>query len=176
MRFKRIRHSLKSKRNQDAFDQAKEELENMKTRCSEKNIDLYYFDESGVSSNSSIPYGWQPIGCNHEQPKNVFSQRVNILGFMNLTGNGYFYYEKGRVTSSRVIEAFENFIKEKDSKKPCYIVLDNAKIHKSKEFKKEAKKWEEKNVFLFFIPPYSPELNLIEILWKNLKEGVTNSV
>lgn len=34
---------------------------------------------------------------------------------------------------------------------------------------KEAEKWEDKAVFLHFLPAYSPELNLIEILWRKIK-------
>ena len=31
------------------------------------------------------------------------------------------------------------------------------------------KEWEEQDVLIFFLPPYSPVLNLIEILWKRIK-------
>lgn len=29
--------------------------------------------------------------------------------------------------------------------------------------------WKEKDVLIYFLPPYSPELNLIEILWRRIK-------
>lgn len=48
-------------------------------------------------------------------------------------------------------------------------MLDNAPIHHSGIFKAKMKKWEEGGLFLYFIPKYSPELNLIEILWKHIK-------
>ena len=48
--------------------------------------------------------------------------------------------------------------------------MDNAPIHKSKIFMKNIEKWRTENdVFLFFLPTYSPELNLIEILWRKIK-------
>ncbi len=52
---------------------------------------------------------------------------------------------------------------------PICIVIDNHKIHTSKITKKKIKKWEEEGIFLYFIPPYSPELNLIENKWHTLK-------
>ena len=42
-------------------------------------------------------------------------------------------------------------------------------MHTSKLFKSNIKKWEEKGLHLLYLPPYSPELNLIEILWREMK-------
>jgi transposase len=48
--------------------------------------------------------------------------------------------------------------------------LDNAKIHKSKAFKKRCEYWEERGLFFVYLPPYSPHLNIIERLWLELKQ------
>lgn len=53
--------------------------------------------------------------------------------------------------------------------KKTVVILDNAPIHKSKIFTAKWKEWEEKDLILYFIPPYSPELNKIEILWRFIK-------
>ena len=53
--------------------------------------------------------------------------------------------------------------------KKTVIILDNAPIHKSRKFLSYSSKWEEKGLFLKFLPSYSPELNLIEILWQKIK-------
>ena len=48
--------------------------------------------------------------------------------------------------------------------------MDNAPIHKSKIFMSNIEKWRvENDLFLLFLPTYSPELNLIEILWRKIK-------
>jgi transposase len=54
-------------------------------------------------------------------------------------------------------------------KRPALIILDNAPIHKSKEVEAQIRGWKAKGLFLVFLPPYSPELNLIEILWRKIK-------
>ena len=56
-----------------------------------------------------------------------------------------------------------------DLSKTIYIFLDNAKYNHNNEVKKAAKKL---NIKLEFLPPYSPNLNLIERLWKLLKKKV----
>jgi transposase len=53
--------------------------------------------------------------------------------------------------------------------KKTVVILDNSPIHKSKKFMAKIEEWKEKDVLIYFLPPYSPELNLIEILWKRIK-------
>jgi transposase len=52
--------------------------------------------------------------------------------------------------------------------RPTVLVLDNASVHK-KAFKDHFAAWEERGLFIFFLPPYSPHLNIVEILWKKVK-------
>ena len=53
--------------------------------------------------------------------------------------------------------------------KKTVLILDNAPIHKSKIFIEKIQEWEEQDLIIYFIPTYSPELNLIEILWRFIK-------
>ncbi|KAA6347661.1 hypothetical protein EZS27_004872 [termite gut metagenome] len=53
--------------------------------------------------------------------------------------------------------------------KKTVVILDNSPIHKSKKFIAKLEEWREKDVLIFFLPPYSPELNVIEILWRRIK-------
>jgi len=62
------------------------------------------------------------------------------------------------------IECLEKWIKEK-SDKPRVIVLDNARIHRSKRMQEKLAEWDEKGFYIFNLPTYSPHLNIIEILW-----------
>jgi transposase len=72
-----------------------------------------------------------------------------------------------KVDTKVVIDFFNDFVKEIN--KPTVVVLDNASIHTSKLFKENISKWKQKGLELLYLPPYSPELNLIEILWKQMK-------
>jgi transposase len=49
------------------------------------------------------------------------------------------------------------------------MVLDNATIHHAQIFKKKIEKWAEKDLFIWFLPKYSPHLNKIETLWRKIK-------
>jgi transposase len=49
------------------------------------------------------------------------------------------------------------------------IILDNAPAHRGEEFEEELEELAKLGVFVMFLPSYSPELNLIELLWKKIK-------
>ena len=52
--------------------------------------------------------------------------------------------------------------------RPTVVVLDNAPVHQG-ELKKRRAAWEAKGLHIFFLPVYSPQLNIAEILWRKLK-------
>jgi transposase len=54
--------------------------------------------------------------------------------------------------------------------KQIVIILDNASIHRSKKTKKYLER--HKNIHLFYLPPYSPEYNPVEIFWRWIKPKV----
>ncbi|WP_193086010.1 transposase, partial [Halomonas sp. FME65] len=49
------------------------------------------------------------------------------------------------------------------------VVLDNASMHRSMAFRRKIVEWMSHRVHLIYLSAYSPELNLIEILWKQMK-------
>lgn len=136
-------------------------------------IKLFYFDGSGFSTTSSIPYAWQKEGTTREIPCKR-SHRLNVLGFMGRDNASYFHPVEGSVTSATVIAAFDTFatgyaVQYEENQVPCVVILDNASIHHSKAVKQRMGDWMQQGIFLHFLPAYSPELNLIEILWRKIK-------
>jgi len=66
-----------------------------------------------------------------------------------------------------MIDFVERFLQQ--IKQKTVIILDNAPIHKSKIFMQKVKEWKLQDLYVFFLPTYSPELNIIEILWRRIK-------
>jgi hypothetical protein len=146
----------------------KRELKKLKTDLVESGgHDLYYFDEAGFSLTPSVPYGWQAVGERIELPSSRSSQ-LNVLGFMRHDGTHLdSYVTQGTIDSAVVIACIDNFCQKLT--RPTTLVIDNAPVHGSAWFESMIPKWEAQNLFLWFLPPYCPELNLIEILWKQIK-------
>ena len=53
--------------------------------------------------------------------------------------------------------------------KKTIVVIDNASVHTSEEFEECLPRWKKKGLIIKYLSTYSPELNLIEILWRNIK-------
>lgn len=165
-RWKRMRRSLKNKQNPESVKAGKKEVSQFQEQEDKGNIALYYFDESGVSTIPAVPYGWQLAGETVKLPSHR-SRRLNILGFCNRQNDFYYETVEGWVDSDHVINCFDNFA---DSlAKPTIVIVDNASMHTSKKFKAKLVEWEKKRLTVHYLPTYSPELNLIEIVWRFLK-------
>ena len=101
-------------------------------------------------------------------PANRFSKRINVLGFLNTQTKDLFHtMTTDKVDTQVVIDLFDSFAKQ--IKKTTICVLDNASIHISKKFKAKIDEWEKLGLHLLYLPPYSPELNPIEMLWREMK-------
>lgn len=161
-----MRKSLKSKRDEEEFEQCQYELEELQEKADDGIIDLRYFDAAGVSLDPVIAYAWHLEKATIEIVA-AKSKRLNILGFMNTDNELESYVFEGSINSHLVIECFNLFC-ETITKKTV-VVLDNAPVHASDEFEEYIPEWEKKGLFVKFLPDYSPELNLIEILWRMLK-------
>ena len=93
---------------------------------------------------------------------------ISIMGVLN--GSKQIFYGdiyQCAANAECVIKTLNGYVDTLSKK--TILILDNASIHKAKIVKEKRKEWEEKGLYLQFIPPYCPELNLIEILWKHLK-------
>jgi len=114
----------------------------------------------------SIPYAWQPVGETIEIPS-ARGKRLNVLGFFNTDNELLPFSVEGSVNTETVIVCFDAF--SETITKKTVVLIDNAPIHKSQAFADRLPIWEKKGLFLKFLPEYSPELNLIEILWRFIK-------
>lgn len=143
------------------------ELKDLQRAVQRGEQDLCYFDEAGFSLTPSVPYGWQPIGERLEIPSSK-SRQLNVLGFLDYQGNAFDpYVVEGCVDAATVIACMDSFCDKLT--RPTTVVIDNAPVHTSGLFQSMIPGWEQRNLYLWFLPPYSPELNLIEILWKKIK-------
>jgi transposase len=129
-------------------------------------IDLYFGDESTFSMNAVLPYGWSPKGERVE----IFPQRdkkVNLFGIFRPDNFCVTYESAGNINSEFLIKAIDDFCRYVD--KPTVLVLDNAPTHRSELFVRQLEKWMAKDLYVFFLPRYSPHLNKAETYWRKAK-------
>jgi transposase len=174
--WKRQRKIPKGRPDADEYEQAKVDLDELERMVREGEFDLYYFDESGLSLDPCVPYAWQDIGrAGTLGIPASRSKRINLLGFMDSTGSRLTTFEhEGFVNGDVIIDVMDEFCESLDN--PTVVVLDNASIHKSQAVTAKMANWDRRGLTLYFLSTYSPELNLIEILWRKIKyEWIPNS-
>jgi adenylate kinase family enzyme len=130
-------------------------------------IEIFFGDESGFWQTPVVARAWQfpqeEIRILPEKGK-----RLAVFGLLNQECKGHFWTSEKTIKSEFVIDCLEEWIADK-SEKPRILVLDNARIHRSRLMQSKLGEWEEKGFYIFNLPPYSPHLNLIEILWRRMK-------
>jgi hypothetical protein len=164
--WKRARLSLKRKRNKDEFELKKEQIESLKRLEDSGYLDLYFGDESHFGLTPNVPYAWQT----KENPILLPAAKgkfLNVIGLMTRKNKLFFEVLETTYNTDKVISYMDSFVAQ--TVKKTVVILDNSPIHKSKKFMAKIEEWKAKDVLIFFLPPYSPELNLIEILWRRIK-------
>ena len=93
--------------------------------------------------------------------------KANAYGFYALNGKNVIYFTE----SSKAYDVCEflEIVKE-ENKSDLIIFLDNSKTHHSKM---TAKKAEQLDSILVFLPSYSPDLNPIEFIWKSITKDIS---
>ena len=77
------------------------------------------------------------------------------------------YVSEQSINSDVVAACIDTFFSTID--KPTVIVVDQSSIHTSNAMLDKIEEWLERNITIFELPSYSPQLNLIEILWRFIK-------
>lgn len=158
--------SLKGKRDNEQFEFKQKQLESLKELENSGYIDLYFGDQSHFGLTPNVPYAWQTKDNPILLPA-AKGKYLNVAGMMTRKNKFYFEVLETTFNSERIICFMNRFVEQ--TVKKTVVVLDNSPIHKSKKFMDKIQQWKEKDVFIYFLPPYSPELNLIEIVWKRIK-------
>ncbi len=164
--WKRIKRSPSKHPHPHLYHQRQQMIVKLQQLEKAGEIDLRYFDVTGFSLEPCVPYAWQGIRETLWIPSSR-SSRLNVLGFLNRQNTLYPFVIEGKVDTSVIISCFNQFIDH--IQKKTFVLLDNAPIHTSKEFIRHISSWAKRNLIIKYLPPYCPELNLIENLWRLMK-------
>ncbi len=127
------------------------------------NDELYFTDGSHPQHNSMPAYAWIPQGEEREIKTNTGRQRINLNGALNGKDHSVVVQIAETINADAMIDLFKA-LEEKHPLAPViHVIADNAKYNhaiKVQEYEKTAR------VTIHFLPPYAPNLNLIERLWK----------
>lgn len=174
--WKRTRRSLKRQRDPDTFASCQQQLAALHQAEQRGEVAVYYADEVRFSRQAPVPYAWQRRGQPAEKlpAERGTEGGYSVLGFWRpadpqATGRQDFmgWLSPGAFTAELFVATVTEWLV--DQRLPTVLVLDNASIHKAHLVQQHVADWAAQGLTLLFLPPYSPELNRIEILWRFCK-------
>jgi len=166
--YKKPKH-IPGKANQKAQEEFIEKYNELKVSKSPED-QIYFMDGTHPLHNSQPAYGWIKKGKEQTLKTNTGRMRVNINGAYNIEEHKVIIREDESINSQSTIALLEQMLKEQPLG-ILYIILDNAKYYRSQIVKDFL--GQNQRIQFVFLPPYSPNLNIIERLWRFFKKKTT---
>ena len=163
---------------QRSDEKRKEWMENefpaIRKRASEEGAQILFADEAACRNDYQSGATWAPVGETPIVKYTAKRENIGMISAVSMRGALHWQIFEGTMNSARFIDFMKDLIK--DIKGKIFLVVDNVRYHKSAETKKWVKEHENR-IELFYLPPYSPDLNPDEWVWKNVKaDGVAKVV
>lgn len=141
----------------------------LKARAKKEKADIFFADEAGVRSDFHSGTTWAPVGQTPVVAATGARFSVNMVSAVSPRGDFRFMVVEGSVTAGIFIEFMKRLLV--GSKKKIFLIVDGHPTHRSKKAKEFVASMCGE-IELFFLPPYSPELNPDELAWNVLKNGI----
>ena len=143
----------------------------LKSQAVDETISL--MDAMHPTQATKVSCGWIKKGHDKAIETTDSRTRLNLIGAIDLNNLARAQVKRYEKVNSETIQAFFTELRaENGTNKRIHLILDGAGYHREKVVKDKA---DELNIKLHFLPPYSPNLNPIERLWKVMNEHVRNN-
>jgi transposase len=130
---------------------------------------IYFMDGTHPQHNSVAAYGWIKKGKVKELKSNTGRQRLNINGAINIETLSTVVDYGDSINAQSTVSLLKKLELKHPDAEVIYTICDNARYYRSKMVQEYVEK---SKIKLEFLPPYSPNLNLIERLWKYFHKKV----
>lgn len=133
---------------------------------------ILFMDSVHPTQATKLAYGWIRTGTTKHVGTTASRTRLNIVGALQLGHIAETIASQYETINAESIINFMSKVRAQYGSKKVHIILDQSGYHKSKLVAEEALKI---GIKLHFLPPYSPNLNPIERLWKVMNERARNN-
>jgi len=127
---------------------------------------IFFCDEAGIRTDYHSGTTWAPVGRTPIVRGTGNRKSVNMISAISPRGEFHFSFLSGNLNSMLFIDYLKNLMH--DIPGPIFLIVDGYPSHKSKETLEFVQSTKGR-LNLFFLPPYSPELNPDEWVWKSIK-------
>jgi len=133
---------------------------------------VYFMDAVHPQYNSTPACGWILKGADKELPANCGRQRLNLNGAIDAESHEAIVINSPTIDADSTLELLRRIEEANPETTSIYVIADNAAYYHSR---KVADYLATSRITLAFLPPYSPNLNLIERLWKYFRKEVIHN-
>ena len=130
---------------------------------------ICFIDGVHPTHNVQPAYGWIKRGVRKEIPANTGRSRLNLSGSIDVITHNIVIQEDQTLNADSTIRFFQKIEEAYPNKRKIHVFCDNAPYYRNRAVKSYL---ETSKICLHFLPPYSPNLNPIERLWKWMKERI----
>ena len=148
------------------YDLKVEALSAWERLAEQGHVDRFYGDESRVNLTPCVPYAWQFKGEEVGLPSTP-GGGLSCFALLARDCRCRFATTEHSMDAGFIVEQLDRF--SFALARPTVVVLDNAAIHRAKPVQERIAAWQERGLFVAYLPKYSPHLNIVEVLWRKLK-------
>ena len=157
-----------------AYQQDKERVDRWLSReypqirkmARKEKAEIFFADEASIRSDYHSGNTWAVKGQTPVVKTTGARFSVSMISAVNARGYLRFMTINGRLNSEIFIDFLKRLIHNVEN--PIYLIVDNHPVHKSIKVRKFVQSTKGK-LRLFYLPPYSPELNPDELVWNHVK-------
>ena len=151
----------------------KTEFPAIKRKAKRQKAEIYWEDETSIETGDIRGKGYSPKGNTPVVKNTEIKIKISMISAITSQGKVFWKLHGGTVDGIKFLEFVKRLVLGK--KKKIFLILDNAKVHRSKVLAAWLKENKDK-IELFFIPPYSPELNPDERINSDVKYGIGSQI
>jgi transposase len=146
----------------------KEEYPKIRSRAKRLGAEVFFGDEAGIRSDFHSGRTWAPKGQTPVVRVTGARFGFNMISAVSRKGQLRFMVVDGKVAAAKFCEFLRRLVH--NASHPIFLILDGHPVHRSAKVKKFVQSLAGR-LELFFLPPYSPELNPDESVWNELKNN-----
>jgi transposase len=144
----------------------KQEFPRIRALAKRMRAEIWFGDEAGVRSDFHAGTTWAPKGQTPVVRTDGGRFGLNMMSAISPRGQLRFMVVHGIVTAERFIQFLRRLAH--GAKRPIFLIVDGHSVHRSSKTRRFLESLGGK-IRIFFLPPYSPELNPDELVWNDLK-------
>lgn len=138
----------------------------IQARAKKEGASIFFADEASVRTNYHAGTTWAPVGKTPVVAASGKTRSISMISAVSPRGELHFQIRESGIRQEDFVEFCKMLIA--DAGRPVFLVMDNSRVHHATMVKEYAAQ-SNGLLTLFFLPPYSPDLNPDEWVWKNVK-------